>query len=455
MTFMKNIKYYIMALLTLPMMASCGEDDYHAPTPSGNPVMSYTAPTASVWMGDEMEVTVNCKDEGGIALSNLNAKLLFSGQCVDETTIRTKEAGEYTIKLKVPYAQSVPDGKVDIQLTLQNASTKANTETLSVDIKRPHFNNLQFVSADGAKYDMTEVGNFQYQVILPNSKKTFKGYFATKDSKFVFGSSTGKDMNLGETGYFNFSSEKTSDVAITFDAKNFTAGPTDVLPITILDFADSDAGKIWVGNMKQNATCNLTINGNSLPDDWFYDNDWFQKEEDGSYTFKAITGRYTVKADFEHKSFRIWTMNDNEPMKLNGDGTGAVWIIGNEGINKPTWDAVNHGWWTGTDNDVCLTPIKNKVYQITLTIGKQLRATDVNFKFFGQSDWGIEFKGKDSNYCISTDSEILGIGDGNGHDNGNIYLKEGVELQDGDIYVLTVDLTAGVDKAVMRVEKKQ
>lgn len=354
----------------------------------------------------------------------------------------------------MPYAQNVPDGKVDIQLTLQNVSTKSNTETLSFDIKRPHFNNLQFVSADGVKYDMTEKSDFVYQAVLPSSKKTFKGYFATKDGKFVFGSSTGKDISLGETGNFNFTSENVNDVVVTFDAKNYTAGPTDVLPVTILDFADSDAGKTWVGDIKQGATCNLTINGNNLPDDWYYDSDWFQKEEDGSYTFKAITGRYTVLADFTHKSFRIWTMNGSEPMSLNGDGTGALWIIGNEGVNKPTWDAVNHGWWTGVDSDVCLTPIKDKVYQVTLTVGKQLRATDVNFKFFGQANWGIEFKGQDNSHLISTDSEVFGIGDGNGHDNGNVYLKDGVELKDGETYVLTVDLTAGVDKAVLKVEKK-
>ena len=451
---MKHIRYYIMALLALPLMASCGDDDYSAPTPAGNPVMSYTAPAAAVWMGDEVEVKVNCKDDGGVALSTLKANLLFSGQSVDETTIRTKEAGEYTVKLKVPYAQNVPDGKVDIQLTLQNVSTKSNTETLSFDIKRPHFNNLQFVSADGVKYDMTEKSDFVYQAVLPSSKKTFKGYFATKDGKFVFGSSTGKNISLGETGNFNFTSENMSDVVVTFDAKNYTAGPTDVLPVTILDFADTDAGKTWIGEIKQGATCNLTINGNNLPDDWYYDSDWFQKEEDGSYTFKAITGRYTVLADFTHKSFRIWTMNGSEPMSLNGDGTGALWIIGNEGVNKPTWDAVNHGWWTGVDSDVCLTPIKAKVYQVTLTVGKQLRATGVDFKFFGQADWGIEFKGKDNSHLISTESEVFGIGDGNGIDNGNVYLIDGVELKDGETYVLTVDLTAGVDKAVLKVEKK-
>ena len=44
------------------------------------------------------------------------------------------------------------------------------------------------------------------------AEENFKGYFATKDGKFVFGSSTGKDISLGETGNFNFTSENMSDV---------------------------------------------------------------------------------------------------------------------------------------------------------------------------------------------------------------------------------------------------
>lgn len=446
---MKNIKYYIMALLALPLMAACNNDDYDAPTPAGNPVMSFTAPTAAVEMGDEVEVKVNCKDEGGIALSTLKATLLFSGQSVDETTVRTKDEGEYTVKLKVPYAQYVPDGKVDVQLTLQNVSTKSNTETFSFDIKRPHFTNLQFVTSDGEKYDMTERGNFQYEATFPATKKTFKGYFATKDGKFVFGSSTGKTIGLGETGNFNFTTENLGNITVKFDGLNYTAGPTDVLPITIVDFSDSDDGKTWVGDIKQDATCNLTIDGNALPDDWFYDSDWFSKDEEGNYVFKALTGRYTIQADFDHKAFRIWAMNENDPMKLNADGTGALWLIGGAGVNKPTWEAINHSWWTGTESDICLTPIKEKVYQITLTVGKQLKADDVDFKFFGQPDWGTEFKGTDHTHLLSSDSEVFYV-----KDTGNIALKDGVTLTDGDTYVLTIDLTAGVDKGVLTVTKK-
>lgn len=450
---MKNIKYYMMAFLTLPLMASCVDDDYNAPTPAGNPVMNFTAPTTPVEMGNEVEVKVNCKDEGNIDLSTLKASLLFSGQSVADTTIRTKEEGEYTVKFKVPYLQYVPDGQVDIQLTLQNVSTKANTESLSFEVKRPHFSNLQFITSTGEKYDMTEEGDFLYKTVVPVGKNSFKGHFATADGKFVFGSN-GESIALGETADFSFTTTQTGNVTVTFNGKDYNVGPTDKLETTPIDLANSDNGKTWVGEIKQGAACTLTADGNELSDDWFYDADWFTKNEDGTYTFKALTGKYTVQADFDHKALRIWAMNGEEPMKLNADGTGAIWIIGNEKVNKPTWQAVNKGWNTGTATDVCLTPIADKKYQVTLTIGKQLAATDVNFKFFGQADWGTEFKGTEADYRLTTDSEVFGIGDGNGHDNGNLYLKDGATLNDGDTYVFTIDLSEGTSKGKLTIVKK-
>ena len=59
----------------------------------------------------------------------------------------------------------------------------------------------------------------------------------------------------------------------------------------------------------------------------------------------------------------------------------------------------------------------------------------------------------------SCQSDIFAIGDGvteyaAGHDNGNVYLKNGVTLKDGDTYVLTVDLTKGTQNAVLRSVKK-
>ncbi|WP_306302585.1 DUF5121 domain-containing protein [Segatella baroniae] len=87
-------------------------------------------------------------------------------------------------------------------------------------------------------------------------------------------------------------------------------------------------------------------------------------------------------------------------------------------------DGRRAGWWTDTDHALCLAPVKPKVHQVTLTVGKQLKAgKSVNFKFFGQAGWGTEFKGKDHDHLLTTDNPTFLIGNGTGgHDNGNIYL---------------------------------
>lgn len=451
---MKHIKHFMPLLMALPLVAvSCSDEDYSEPTPAGNPVITATAPAETVLMGNDVTLTVNCKD-GQVALSTLKAQLSFSGEVMTDTTIRTKTDGDYTVKLNVPYCQYIPDGKVDVVLTLQNVSTKSTTETLSVNIARPHFTNLQFIANTGETYAMTETSDYLYETTIDTRTNGFKGHFATADGKFVFGSSEGTTITLGETGDFAFTTAKVGKVKVTFDAKSYTATPVEELNILPIDLVNSDAGKVWTGDLEQGAMCTITADGASLDDDWFYDTDFFTRSEDGTYIFNAVSGKYSITADFTNKYLRIWALDGTEPETINADGTGALWIIGNEGINKPTWSTINHGWWTGTDSDICLTQVSSKVHQITLTVGKQLRATDVNFKFFGQPNWGVEFKGTASDYHLSTESEIFGVGDGNGHDDGNIYLKDGATLTDGEVYVLTVDLTNGTANGVLKVEKK-
>ena len=94
------------------------------------------------------------------------------------------------------------------------------------------------------------------------------------------------------------------------------------------------------------------------------------------------------------------------------------------------------------------------MHQISLTVGQQLNGADINFKFFGQAAWGTEFKGSASAYHLSTTSDVFGIGDGNGHDDGNLYLLPDVTLTDGDTYVFTIDLTGGCANGVLTITRK-
>jgi len=226
---------------------------------------------------------------------------------------------------------------------------------------------------------------------------------------------------------------------------------------TELTFTASGNNFVYVGEMTQNTAYTVAGAEDLGISEWWIDPDFFAVNENGTFTFKALSGTYTLQADVANKGIRVWGMNDSENTgTLNADGTGYLWIIGSDCVGKPTYAQISgQSWWTDTDHALCLAPIKEKVYQISLEAGKQVNPEGVNFKFFGQAGWGTEFKGTASDHHISTDSDILKVGTDSSID-GNIVFADGVtSLNEGSTYVLTVDLTAGVADAKLTVEEQK
>lgn len=128
--------------------------------------------------------------------------------------------------------------------------------------------------------------------------------------------------------------------------------------------------------------------------------------------------------------------------------TDGIWIIGAKGsIGTTGYTPGDTGW--SPDYNIEMKK-DGDVFTHTFVVGQTLNPSFVNFKFFGQPGWGIEFCDNNSDYLISSQSDIFGIGKGNdGHDNGNVYLKSGETLRDGDIVNVKVDCTAGYNKAVL------
>lgn len=195
--------------------------------------------------------------------------------------------------------------------------------------------------------------------------------------------------------------------------------------------------------------CVYTMSGaEELTDgSWYYDPD-FLRPVDGGYGFVPITGRYKITAFFNTHYFQILPVDatGNLLTYSKEDGTGAIWMIGNANVGKPdiahagNWGASN-GWNPTPDMFVAVPQVADKIYQLTLTVGQQLVATDVNFKFFHQPGWGNnnsdEFNVRDgSHYHISTTSNVFRI---DNEENGNIKLVEGAKLTDGATYVFTID----------------
>jgi hypothetical protein len=170
--------------------------------------------------------------------------------------------------------------------------------------------------------------------------------------------------------------------------------------------------------------------------------------EGDQLTFLPISGRYRVTANLISNWLRVEAMSGSNYATLQPDGTGAIWVIGDQ-VGKPSYTA-NHVGWTPA-NGLCMAPVGDKKYQLTLVAGETVNPEEINFKFFHQKDWGGEF----SSQSLTTDSDIVFVGDGsNGRDNGNLGLVTGTTLEIGATYVFTIDLSAGVDNGVLTVVKK-
>lgn len=453
----------MLALFFLPLLSSCSDDEKEG---EGSPVI-VAENLQPAMFGDSITLKVNCSDEAGIPLSTLKAQLCYGDEVVNNVTLRTKTEGEYTVKLYAPFYKNVPDGEAEIRLTLQNIRLAISTKTVTVDLSRPHYEYVTLVASDGNQYTLTPDASdpYLFKGTVTSSSRNVTGYILTPSTGTdnvpqTFGQGT-EGVTQGVTDNLTFSATSAGTFDVWFNVLTYEFGPQSDIPVITL--TDADGANVYVGEFTQNAVYEITGSDKFAEDSWYYDPDFFQKNADGTFTFLPMSGMYTLKADFTNGGFRVWQMADTEnTATLSADGSGALWVIGSDCICKPTYAQISgQGWWTDTDHALCLAPIKDKVYQITLTIGKQLQAdgSNLNFKFFGQAGWGIEFKGSGGTYYLTTDSNIFAVGDGTteyqgGHDDGNIYLRPGVTLTDGDTYVFTVDLTAGTDKGKLIVEKK-
>lgn len=451
-------------IASLPFLAGCSDDNDREPARGdGSPAIS-VASVSPALMGDSITLNVNCTD-ADVALSTLQAQLYYSGERVEQTTIRTKENGNYRLKLFVPIFKNVPDGTAKLHLTLQNIYFTKVEQVIDLPVSRPHYSSLQ-LAAGGNTYTMLpDAANpylFKCTVSSPNSK-TLPGYIkapstASNTDGVTFGQGT-SGVTQGSTDPISFVNTARGSFECTFNVLTYAYSPVYDPATAAQEITFSASALEYDGEFIQGRNYEFVGISDVTSPTWWHDTDFFTANGDGTYRFKAVSGTYHIKANTARQGFQVWaTKADKSTASLNADGTGAVWIIGNDGFAKPDYSFVNgQSWWTDTDHALCMAQVSDRKYQITLTVGKQLRPTDVNFKFFGQAGWGIEFKGDAAEYHVTSISNVFQIGSSaNGHagDNGNIFLDAGTTLTVGDTYVFTLDLTAGVANAVLSVAKQ-
>lgn len=305
----------------------------------------------------------------------------------------------------------------------------SNYSSLSYNNHYFLINHLSSVIKPGAQRVATTGwwANDMDYLAFKNTDGTYAMIFASsnsKDQKFTITDGNGK--------YMDVTVPSNSVVSVRFG--NFTpsviSDDVDMPTLNGEKFQDTDDGYAWFGNLTQGQKLVFDGAEEFKDTDWYMNPDFFEKNGNG-YKFLAISGRYEILADYNLKFFQVFQVNDdNTPMNYDKTtGKGNVWVIGDNGIGKPSFTTNPTKWWTGIKRDIPMAKINDTQYRLTVNAGKEIRLKDsyINFKFFGQADWGTEF---------NTDPEIVlgeGMSDYFSTKTGNIYFyKNNKDMTDAE-----------------------
>ncbi len=443
---MKHAGIWATLLAMGTVAAACDDEE----TGAGNPVMNVTGNLEQAYFGDSLTFTVKATDNE-VPLSTIHAELYFGDEMVSEKVIRTKVSGaDYVAKMLVPYYANIPDGRATLRLTLQNINFTTVEQIYQVPISHPDYPSLTFRTEDGEEYAMEKTGENEYAV-TGSFAAEMRGVivappYGPNGNEIVFGYEDSAIRPGGE-GAIPFSNSTPGRYTISFNTFSFEGSPFIVLSFNGNVFeADGETTSFVDMNLSQGER--IVPDGFPNFADWWVNPDYFEKNDDGSLTFTARGGAYHIIADSRWQYFRVYKTDGGEPATLNDDGTGALWVIG-EGVGHPSLS--NAVGWT-TENAICMAPVAEKKYQLTLVGGKTVSTDNINFKFYGTMGWDKELKGTAD---LTSQSDLVGVGTGDGgHDDGNLYLKTGKSLQANGVYVFTVDFSQGRHEAVLTVEYK-
>jgi hypothetical protein len=442
---MKKYIYFIFIISAILTFNACSDDDDKVP---GNPVINAKADFGQAMFSDSLPFIIDVSDNE-VPLSTLKVRLFYSDDMVAETVIRTKTNGEYSGKIYIPYYANIPDGTATLKLVLQNIHLTITEQEYDLPLTRPDYPYLTLVTTDREiRMERTDIYSYEVKQDFPMK---VSGYIkapamGTNGNEITFGWEDNAVV-AGSTSNIPFSNFA-GEYSITFNSFDYQAAPF-IIPYAVNDVGmtrvDDDNYKI---EMDVEQGQEIAVSGIDDFADWWTDQDFFTKSGN-NLTFTPISGKYRITANFKLKYLRVETMSGNNLATLQADGTGAIWIIGDD-IGKPSLGNTT-GWDTG--KGICMAPVGDKKYQVTLVAGTNITPESINFKFFHQRDWGGEF----SHETLTTTSDIVFVGAGseiNGRDSGNLGIVEGESLTVGKIYVFTVDVSAGIDNGVLTVTEK-
>lgn len=298
-----------LLVLALPfMLLGCSDDnsDKALPSGGGNPVIS-VSDVQPARLGDSITVNVNCSDNY-VALSTLKASLRYSDEEVENLTIRTKENGNYAVRLYVPIYKDIPDGQVTLHLTLQNVQYKTTEADVPISVSRPKYDHLTMHVNDSTEYTMLPDADnpylFRCTVHSPKAKAVNAYIIApavgSNGNEVVFGQGN-VSVTQGTASPIAFTSTRPGDFECTFNTLTYAYTPVFDPATQIPEIAPSNDAQ----TLTQGEVYTFSVN------DYYVNPSFFTNNGDGTYTFNAITGYYLVQADDAHKYLQVRPCDDS------------------------------------------------------------------------------------------------------------------------------------------------
>lgn len=434
----KFFKIAALAFAGAAALVSCQEEPTLPLTDVG-PDMTVNSYTEATYMGADIKLSVSIND-ADFALSTLKVHLFYDDLEVSSEVVRTKENGTYDVLLHAPLYKDIPNGTATVTLAAQNVGMGLTYDTLYVSLKRPDFDHLNLVTADGKTYKMTKGTGYQYSV-TDNFPQDMKSMITTpeinQEGEVITLGWTGSELSEVNSNPIPFSSSLDGEYTISVDLMNLSAAPFGFVLKEDFDLSESKTESVYY--LRQGIGFNFpAISGIH---EWDLDPDFFTIAEK-DVTFDAVDGYYKFQADFKNTFIKVLPCDkDGNLLTLQESGEGSVWVIGDK-FGKPS---IGPGWNT-TEGAYAMAQVEPKVYQFSLNVGSQIDENSGQIKFFHQMGWGGEFK--QENYASFDGAGVFAM-----TESGNIVLAEGGKMAEKKAYRFTLDLTGGTNAAVLKVKE--
>lgn len=348
--------------------------------------------TAEVaYMGDSIPLTTNVS--GSYPLSSIKITFFRDAEKISESLIPVREGGAYSNKILVPFVKNAEDGTAEIQIMVKNRNFNYTTLLLPIQVTRPKFPYLTLKTAYG-NYKMDPVAGELYKYAVTSAFPVNKvnalieapAYGENGNAFYFGGTAIMANATTQDSIPFQTAAAPGTPFTISFDTRTFEGRPFLKPSFGDIEFPAFEANAAVIEHdFAQNQT--IVIDGFTDISSWWVDRSFLDKNSDGSYKFRAASGKYRVRADQALKYFKIEPMSGNALADFNATNkTGGVWINGGIGDQGGSAPAERLGFPSLTSNptlwnpekNIAMAPLGNGVYQIKLVAGTHLFLSNVS-----------------------------------------------------------------------------